>query len=154
MLGSHVSYKIPGSRGLGTTKPIDIWERDTVRDVDGMKMSQDSHFCILTLSNSVKFGMNEFGRKIAPLCLPEINNKHYDEEFKGAVLGLGYTKGFPKEARATWKTQKKLRERVMVKKQDLVMQSSSSCKNDFTVWYLQRKWLPENQNFEYFWLEK
>ena len=54
MLGSHVSYKIPGSRGLGTTKPIDIWERDTVRDVDGMKMSQDSHFCILTLSNSVK----------------------------------------------------------------------------------------------------
>ena len=154
MLGSHVSYKIPGSRGLGTTKPIDIWERDTVRDVDGMKMSQDSHFCILTLSNSVKFGMNEFGRKIAPLCLPEINNKHYDEEFKGTVFGLGYTKGFPKEARATWKTQKKLRERVMVKKQDLVMQSSSSCKNDFTVWYLQRKWLPENQNFEYFWLEK
>ena len=154
MLGSHVSYKIPGSRGLGTTKPIDIWERDTVRDVDGMKMSQDSHFCILTLSNSVKFGMNEFGRKIAPLCLPEINNKHYDEEFKGTVLGLGYTKGFPKEARATWKTQKKLRERVMVKKQDLVMQSSSSCKKDFTVWYLQRKWLPENQNFEYFWLEK
>ena len=154
MLGSHVSYKIPGSRGLGTTKPIDIWERDTVRDVDGMKMSQDSHFCILTLSNSVKFGMNEFGRNIAPLCLPEINNKHYDEEFKGTVFGLGYTKGFPKEARATWKTQKKLRERVMVKKQDLVMQSSSLCKKDFTVWYLQRKWLPENQNFEYFWLEK
>ena len=153
MLGSHVSYKIPGSRGLGTTKPIDIWERDTVRDVDGMKMSQDSHFCILTLSNSVKFGMNEFGRKIAPLCLPEINNKHYDEEFKGTVFSLGYTEGFPKEARATWKTQKKLRERELVK-QELVMQSSSSCKNDFTVWYLQRKWLPENQNFEYFWLEK
>ena len=154
MLGSHVSYKIPGSKGLGTTKPIDIWERDIVRDVDGIKMSPDTHFCILTLSNSVKFGLNEFGRKIAPLCLPEINNKHYDEEFKGTVLGLGYTKGFPKEARATWKTQKKLRERVMVKKQDLVMQSSSSCKKDFTVWYLQRKWLPENQNFEYFWLEK
>ena len=154
MLGSHVSYKIPGSKGLGTTKPIDIRERDTVRDVDGIKMSPDTHFCILTLSNSVKFGLNEFGRKIAPLCLPEINNKHYDEEFKGTVLGLGYTKGFPKEARATWKTQKKLRERVMVKKQDLVMQSSSSCKKDFTVWYLQRKWLPENQNFEYFWLEK
>ena len=154
MLGSHVSYKIPGSRGLGHTKPIDIWERDTVRDVDGMTMSPDTHFCILTLSNSVKFGLNEFGRKIAPLCLPEINNKHYDEEFKGTMLGLGYTEGFSNEARTTWRLQRKLRERLMVKKQDLVMQSSSSCKKDFTVWYLQRKWLPENQNFEYFWLEK
>ena len=134
MLGSDVSYKVPGSADLEEDESIDVWEKDTVRDVDGIKMSPDTHFCILTLSNSVKFGLNQFGRKIAPLCLPEINNKHYDEEFKGTVLGLGYTKGFPKEARATWKTQKKLRERVMVKKQDLVMQSSSSCKKDFTVW--------------------
>ena len=154
MLGSDVSYKFPGSDDLGEDESIDVWERDTVRDVDGMKMSPDTHFCILTLSKSVKFGLNEFGRKIAPLCLPEINNKHYDEEFKGTMLGLGYTKSFPNEARTTWRLQRKLRERLMVKKQDLVMQSSSSCKKDFTVWYLQRKWLPENQNFEYFWLEK
>ena len=153
VLGSDVSYKVPGSKDLEEDESIDVWDRDTVRDVDGIKMSPDTHFCILTLSKSVKFGLNDYGRKIAPLCLPEINNKHYDEEFKGTVFGLGYTKGFPKEARATWKTQKKLRERELVK-QELVMQSSSSCKNDFTVWYLQRKWLPENQNFEYFWLEK
>ena len=153
VLGSEASYKFPGSKDLEEDESIDVWERDTVRDVDGIKMSPDTHFCILTLSNSVKFGLNEFGRKIAPLCLPEINNKHYDEEFKGTVLGLGYTKGFPNEARTTWSSQRKLRERKMVK-QELVMQSSSSCKKDFTVWYLQRKWLPENQNFEYFWLEK
>ena len=153
VLGSDVSYKVPGSKDLEEDESIDVWDRDTVRDVDGIKMSPDTHFCILTLSKSVKFGLNEFGRKIAPLCLPEINNKHYDEEFKGTVLGLGYTKGFPNEARTTWSSQRKLRERKMVK-QELVMQSSSSCKNDFTVWYLQRKWLPENQNFEYFWLEK
>ena len=123
VLGSDVSYKVPGSKDLEEDESIDVWDRDTVRDVDGIKMSPDTHFCILTLSKSVKFVLNEFGRKITPLCLPEINNKHYDEEFKGTVLGLGYTKGFPNEARTTWSSQRKLRERKMVK-QELVMQSS------------------------------
>ena len=124
MLGSDVSYKVPGSDDLGEDESIDVWEKDTVRDVDGMKMSPDTHFCILTLSKSVKFGLNEFGRKIAPLCLPEINNKHYDEEFIGTMLGLGYNEGFPSEARTTWKNQEKLRERKIVK-QELDIKSSS-----------------------------
>ena len=156
VLGSDVSYKVPGSKDLEEDESIDVWDRDTVRDVDGIKMSPDTHFCILTLSKSVKFGLNQFGRKIAPLCLPEINNKQYDEEFKGTMFGLGYNEGFPNEARTTWKNQEKLRERKMVK-QELDIKSSTLCEKDFASWALQRKWLINanpNQHFEYFWMEK
>ena len=72
------SVKVLMGQDLGTSdfSNYDIVgkENSMYVDVSEIKIRQDSHFCIVTLKHYVQF--NSY---VAPLCLPEINNQHYEE---------------------------------------------------------------------------
>ena len=155
LVGSDVSYRQPDVVP-NFNKPSDVNEKDQYFDVAKIKPSPDSHFCILTLEQSVELVPN-----VGPLCLPEINKPQ--TVFEGTVLGLGYNEGFQDEVKS-WPTKTTngiMEERRMTKRS---MQIYTNCKASGVVahnqWALKRKWIDNDHDqttpdeMEYFWIER
>ena len=149
LVGTDVSYRYPNVEGTGIEAPLKVSEKDEFVDVITIKLSPDSHFCILTLKQYIQFGLHPLGIRMTPLCLPEINNQH-DEEFQGTILGFGYNENFPGYVKGIAK-EGKMKERPM-KKLSFQIMSSSKCKDEFGHWYLARK--SGQMGVEHFWMEK
>ena len=58
-----------------SSSEIELKEHQAYKDISGIKISHDSHYCIVTLKDHVEF--NEY---VAPLCLPEMNKQHYESD--------------------------------------------------------------------------
>ena len=61
-------------------------------------------FCILTLKEV-------YDGPVSPLCLPEINNNHYEKIDNAKIYGFGYTKYFGDKVRS-WLTKKPKKQRI------------------------------------------
>ena len=158
LVGSDVSYRQPEVVPNFVNKPPipDVREKDQYFDVAKIKPSPDSHFCILTLEQSVELVPN-----VGPLCLPEINKPQ--TVFEGTVLGLGYNEGFQDEVKS-WprKTTSGRREERRMTKHS--MQLYTNCKavggGAHNTWALKRKWIDNDNDqttpdeMEYFWIER
>ena len=65
---------------------IEIKEHQAYKDISGIKISHDSHYCIVTLKDHVEF--NEY---VAPLCLPEMNKQEeWSDEREESGRGQRY----------------------------------------------------------------
>ena len=148
-----MSYRFPAT---GTCTdcdppiPTTVREKDTFYDVSFIKPHPDSHFCILTLKESIE----QFSESVQPLCLPEINGAQKDT-ITGTVLGFGYKKDFPDFVKRI-AGERKLQERKMQRYRMNVL-SSAKCVNSLKIpsWALKRKTSVESGAFrEFFWLER
>ena len=100
-------------------------------------------FCILTLKEV-------YDGPVSPLCLPEINNNHYEKIDDAKIYGLGYPKYFGDKVRS-WLIKKPVKQRIERKmhlSKDFDVKSSSQCAQEFGTWALKRK------GGGYAWLEK
>ena len=83
--GFNAAFESPSSTNVILT------EQKYVKylDVKGIKPSPFDDFCIVTLAKPVVYSY-----RVAPLCLPVMQNKEYDREGEpgqeGTVLGFGY----------------------------------------------------------------
>ena len=81
--GFNPAYEKPSSTNVILT------EQDKYLDVKAIKPSPFDDFCIVTLVKPVVYSY-----RVAPLCLPVMENKEYDKEGtpgqEGTVLGFGY----------------------------------------------------------------
>ena len=150
-----MSYRFPATGTCVDCEPsipTFVREKDTFYNVSSIKPHPDSHFCILTLKESIE----QFSESVQPLCLPEINGEQKDD-IRGTVLGFGYKKDFPDYVKRLVK-EKKLKERQMVR-HDMNVISSAKCVNRFTLpyWAFQRKTTvvgTGSSNREFFWIER
>ena len=81
--GFNAAFESPSSTNVILT------EQYKYLDVKGIKPSPFDDFCIVTLAKPVVYSY-----RVAPLCLPVMQNKEYDREGEpgqeGTVLGFGY----------------------------------------------------------------
>ena len=83
--GFNAAFESPSSTNVILT------EQDNIKylDIKGIKPSPFDDFCIVTLAKPVVYSY-----RVAPLCLPVMQNKEYDREGEpgqeGTVLGFGY----------------------------------------------------------------
>ena len=151
-----MSYRFPATGTCTDCEPeipTIVIEKDTFYNVSSINPHPDSHFCILTLKESIE----EFSESVQPLCLPEINgNGEQKDAIRGTVLGFGYNKDFPDYVKRIVKEEKMLKERQMVR-HDMIVISSAKCVDRFTLpfWAFQRKTTVEiGSNREFFWIER
>ena len=100
-------------------------------------------FCILTLKEV-------YDGPVSPLCLPEINNNHYEKIDNAKIYGFGYTKYFGDKVRS-WLTKKPKKQRIERQihlSEGFDVKSSSQCAGEFRTWALKRN------GGRYAWLEK
>ena len=110
-------------------------------DVAMLKISDDSHFCIVTLKKYV-----EFSTEIAPLCLPEINHHKYEGSVEGTILGFGYNKDFP-DTMKSLATQSRFKERLIAERTYDIF-NATQCVNEYG------KWVDDNNNWRKKWAFK
>ena len=85
-VGDSVNYEYPTNEGpTGNANEIRVTEYDQYIDVKTITPYPHDNFCLLTLKTYV-----DFNTKVAPLCLPEINNNHYDRKSGGKISAFGY----------------------------------------------------------------
>ena len=120
-------------------------------EVKTIKASKDSDFCILTLKK-------EYDGPASPLCLPELNNNHYEKIPEAKIYGFSYTESIENTVKS-WLSEKpqnkrKLVEREIAKLQVSNIKTSSKCAKDYRTWALERGSRGYPDIGEYFWLEK
>ena len=86
-VGDSVNYEYPNNEGPTgiNAGEIRVTEYDQYIDVKTITPYPNDNFCLLTLKTYV-----DFNTKVAPLCLPEINNNHYDRKSGGKISAFGY----------------------------------------------------------------
>ena len=148
-----MSYRFPATGTCTNCEPpipTVVREKDTFYNVSSIKPHPDSHFCILTLKESIE----QFSESVQPLCLPVINGAQKDA-ITGTVLGFGYNKDFPDFVKRI-ANERKLKERKMERRKMYVL-SSAKCVNRFQLpsWAIRRKTTVESGSMrEFFWLER
>ena len=89
---------------------------------------------------------------VTPLCLPEINNIHYNHVL-GIISGFGYSEG-SHDMIKSYANSKKLEERKAFHKYYDVI-SSTQCMEKFgRDWVLRRKASVDEEEGTFFWMEK
>ena len=141
-------------------------------DIAGLKINEDNHFCIVTLEKTV-----QFSDKVAPLCLPDINNprNQYDDggELRAQILGFGYYKNHRDTLIALAEEQNPKTNERWIKEDTYTFLNSTLCMQKFdekwalsrhTTEYSHASFLEQTTykdttyvdiwDFGYFWIEK
>ena len=146
LIGSAVSFPRlqrihPRQKGLK--------EQFEYLEVKTIKASKDSDFCILTLKK-------EYDGPASPLCLPELNNNHYEKIPEAKFYGFSYPDSIENTVKS-WldeKPNRKFVERKITKYPVSNIKTSSKCAKEYRTWALERGSRGYPDIGEYFWLEK
>ena len=146
VIGAHVSFsRLDDVLDDGPSGAWKGWkEKFEYYDIESIKESKNDALCILTLEK-------EYNGPATPLCLPEINNNHYEIVKDATILGLGYRENFPDTVKSWLNVQagkKKRQERQIQLRTGLDVKSSSQCADEFRTWALEKK------DGGFTWLEK